>query len=53
MDFFSLIIQFEILGITENAEYLKPLYIQGCEKYDRPYINGQRMYSRLLIKKVS
>ena len=45
--------QFEIIGITENAEYLKPLYIQGCEKYDRPYINGQRMYSRLLIKKVS
>ena len=45
--------QFEIVGITENAEYLKSLYIQGCEKYDRPYINGQRMYSRLLIKKVS
>lgn len=45
--------QFEILGITENADYLKPLYIDGCEKYDRPYINGERMYSRLLIKRVS
>ena len=45
--------QFEIIGITENADYLKPLYLDGCEKYDRPYVNGKRMYSRLLIKKVS
>lgn len=45
--------QFEIVGITENANYLKSLYIDGCEKYDRPYINGKRMYSRLLIKRVS
>ena len=45
--------QFEIVGITEKAEYLKPLYIDGCEKYDRPYVNGKRMYSRLLIKRVS
>lgn len=45
--------EFEIVGITENADYLKPLYLNGCEKYDRPYINGKRMYSRLLIKKVS
>ena len=43
--------QFEIVGITENADYLKPLYLNGCEKYDRPYINGKRMYSRLLIKR--
>lgn len=42
--------QFEILGITENADYLKSLYINGCQKYDRPYINGKRIYSRLLIK---
>lgn len=45
--------QFEIVGITENADYLKPLYLDGSEKYDRPYVNGKRMYSRLLIKKVS
>lgn len=45
--------QFEILGITENAEYLKPLYVDGCNKYDRPYLNGDRMYSRLLIKRKS
>ena len=43
--------QFEILGITENADYLKSLYINGCQKYDRPYINGKRIYSRLLIKR--
>ena len=43
--------QFEIVGITENAEYLKPLYLDGCEKYDRPYVNGKKMYSRLLIRK--
>ena len=42
--------QFEILGITENADYLKPLHIENCEKYDRPYIDGKRMYSRLLIR---
>lgn len=44
--------QFEIIGITENAEYLKPLYLNGCEKYDRPYVNGKRMYSRLLIRRI-
>ena len=43
--------QFEIVGITENADYLNTLYINGFNKYDRPYINGKRMYSRLLIKK--
>ena len=42
--------QFEIIGITENADYLKPLYVDGCEKYDRPYMNGKRMYSRILIR---
>ena len=42
--------QFEILGITENADYLKPLHIENCEKYDRPYLDGKRMYSRLLIR---
>ena len=45
--------QFEIVGITENAEYLKNLYVDGYEKYDRPYINGKRMYSRLLIRRKS
>lgn len=44
--------QFQIVGITENADYLSYLYIKGCDKYDRPYINGKRMYSRILIKKI-
>jgi hypothetical protein len=48
---FIIFSQFEILGITENADYLKSLYINGCQKYDRPYINGKRIYSRLLIKR--
>ena len=42
--------QFEIIGITENANYLKTLYIPNQTKYDRPYINGKRIYSRILIK---
>lgn len=45
--------QFEIVGITENAEYLQNLYVDGHKKYDRPYINGKRMYSRLLIRRKS
>jgi len=44
--------QFKIIGITENADYLKNLYIDGYTKYDRGYINGKRMYSRLLITRV-
>ena len=44
--------QFRILGITENADYLKEIYIKGFAKYDRPYINGKRMYSRFLIQKI-
>ena len=43
--------QFEIVGITENAEYLRPMYIDGFQRYDRPYLDGKRMYSRLLIRK--
>ena len=45
-----LLSQFEIIGITENADYLKSLYINGCQKYDRAYINCKRIYSRILIK---
>ena len=43
--------QFEILGITENNPCLTPLQKAGFEKYDRPYINGERKYPRLLIRK--
>jgi len=41
--------QFEILGITENGKN-QELHIAGFEKYDRPYVDGKRMYSRLLIR---
>ena len=45
--------QFEIVGITENSENVSHLYIGGGEiKHDRPYINGKRMYSRILIKRI-
>lgn len=43
--------QYEIIGITEKSEYLKHLYIQGCTKYDRPYVNGKRLYPRMIIRK--
>ena len=43
--------QFELIGITENSERLKSLYIEGCAKYDRPYLNGQRKFPRILIRK--
>lgn len=45
--------QFEIIGITEKNDSLKEYYIDGCEKYDRPYLNGERKYPCLLIKKIS
>lgn len=43
--------QFEIIGITENADYLKNLYIDGYSKYHRGYINGKPTYARILIKR--
>jgi hypothetical protein len=43
--------QFEILGITENNIILQPYWIPNCKKYDRPYINGERKYPRILIRK--
>jgi hypothetical protein len=46
--------QFEIVGITENGDNspVAPLRIPGQRKYDRPYIDGQRLYSRVLIRAV-
>ena len=43
--------QFEIIGITENADYIKHLYKPNQSKYDRGYIKGKRKYARILIKK--
>lgn len=49
--------QFEIVGITENANTctngnVKALMLPNNPKYDRPYANGERLYARLLIKKI-
>ncbi|MBR5238291.1 MAG: adenine-specific methyltransferase EcoRI family protein [Paludibacteraceae bacterium] len=43
--------QFQILGITENNINLQQYWIPNCKKYDRPYLNGERKYSRILIRK--
>lgn len=43
--------QFEIIGITENADYLKEVYKPNQLKYDRAYLQGKRLYPRILIKK--
>ncbi len=43
--------QFELLGITENNDALQPYRMAGFKKYDRPYIDGKRMYTRLLIRR--
>ena len=42
--------QFEIIGITENADYLKPFYVEGCKTYNRGIINGKAKYARILIR---
>lgn len=42
--------QFELLGITGNDMEMKDYWIGDYKKYDRPYINGQRKYPRLLIR---
>mgnify|MGYP002623759191 FL=1 len=41
--------QFEILGITEKESP----YAIGKGKHDRPYINGKRLYARILIRKIA
>lgn len=42
--------QFEIIGITSNDPIVQHLWKNGASRYDRPYLNGHRMYSRLLIR---
>ncbi len=42
---------FEIIGITGNNIELKPYWIGNCPKYDRPYINGERKYPCILIRR--
>ena len=42
--------QFEIIGMTENNIALSQYWLKGFPKYDRPYINGERKYPRILIR---
>ena len=42
--------QFEIVGMTENNESMRPYWKDGCLKYDRPYVNGIRKYPKILIR---
>ena len=43
--------QFELLGITDNSDSssVRSLRISGSSKYDRPYLDGRRLFPRLLI----
>ena len=43
--------QFEIIGMTQNADYLEEVYKPNQLKYDRAYLNGKRLYPRILIKR--
>lgn len=43
--------QFELLGMTDNSGLLERLHIPGQAKYDRPYLNGDRKFPRLIIQK--
>ena len=42
--------QFDIIGITDNDFPAKELLIKGCNRYDRPYLNGERKIYRLIIR---
>ena len=42
--------QFELLGASGNGMIDASYQVPGCEKYDRPYLGGQRMYVRLFIR---
>jgi hypothetical protein len=46
--------EFTILGITENGDSspVAHLRVPGQAKYDRPYIDGRRGYSRIFIQRV-
>jgi hypothetical protein len=43
--------QFELIGMSYSGFVPSSILIPGCEKYDRPYLDGQRMYTRLLIQR--
>ncbi len=42
--------QFEIVGMSGNGTMPSDALIPGQAKYDRPYLDGRRMYVRLFIR---
>lgn len=42
--------QFEVVGMTDNEEIMRPYWKEGCVKYDRPYLKGNRKFPRILIR---
>lgn len=42
--------QFDIIGLTDNNEYVSTYWKEGCAKYDRPYVRGVRKFPRILIR---
>lgn len=42
--------QFDIIGLTSKDECLHFLQKSGFNKYDRPYINGNRKFPRIFIQ---
>lgn len=42
--------QFEIVGTTENGLCDKSLWINPDEKHNEPFLNGKKLYTRILIK---
>jgi hypothetical protein len=45
--------QFELVGMSYTGFVPEDLLVPGHEKYDRPYLRGKRMYTRLLIRPCS
>ena len=41
----------DLCSTFDSKEDLSWLIVPGFDKYDRPYINGKRMYARILIRK--
>lgn len=42
--------QFDLIGMSGDTESLENLLVAGRQKYDRPYLGGQRMYVRLFVR---
>jgi len=43
--------QFELMGVTSNWGLPKGITLPNHFKYDRPYLEGKRMYVRLFVRK--